>query len=71
MPIDIQKRNRRQQKWMKDAKDRINFLMPKGRKAEILEAATNKGISASEWLNEAIVEKLDKERANHKTGGAK
>ena len=32
--------------------------MPKGRKAEIQRSAQSKGISASEWINEAIVEKM-------------
>ena len=33
--------------------------MPKGRKAEIQRSAQRKGISASEWINEAIVEKMN------------
>ena len=52
------KRNERQNTWQKENTDRINFTMPKGRKAEIQRSAQSKGISASEWINEAIVEKM-------------
>ena len=54
----IKKRNERQNTWQKENTDRINFTMPKGRKAEIKRNANIKGISASEWINEAIVEKI-------------
>lgn len=56
----IKKRNERQYSWQKVNTDRINFTMPKGRKAEIQEAAKAEGISASEWINKAICEKLGK-----------
>ena len=45
-------------KYIAKAYDRINFVMPKGRNAEIQRSAQSKGISASEWINEAIVEKM-------------
>lgn len=44
--------------YIKNNKDRINFVMPKGRKEEIKEAAAVQGISASEWINGAIEAKL-------------
>ena len=47
-------------KYIAKAYDRINFVMPKGRKSEIQEAAKAEGISASEWINKAICEKLGK-----------
>ena len=47
-------RNKRQQKWT-DTKDRINFVMPKGRKDEIKVCAERAGISAAEWINNAIL----------------
>jgi hypothetical protein len=56
---DAQKRNKRQYQWQAENKDRINFTMPKGRKEKIKEAAQAEGISASEWINAAITEKLD------------
>lgn len=48
-------------KYIQKAYDRINFVMPKGRKAEIQECAQREGISASEWINAAIVEKMNGE----------
>ena len=53
------KRNERQNTWQKENTDRINFTMPKGRKAEIQRSAQSKGISSSEWINSAIVEKMN------------
>lgn len=44
--------------YIKKNKDRINFVMPKGRKEEIKEAAAVQGISSSEWINGAIEAKL-------------
>lgn len=55
----IKKRNDRQYLWQKENTDRINFTMPKGRKAEIQEAARAEGISASEWINKAIYDRLN------------
>ena len=46
-------------KYIAKAYDRINFVMPKGRKAEIQRSAQSKGISSSEWINAAIVEKMN------------
>lgn len=45
-------------KYIAKAYDRINFVMPKGKKAQIKEIASSKGMSASEWINEAIEEKI-------------
>ena len=46
-------------KYIAKAYDRINFVMPKGRKAEIQDHAKKDGISSSEWINSAIVEKMN------------
>ena len=46
-------------KYIAKAYDRINFVMPKGRKAEIQEHAKKAGTSSSEWINSAIVEKMN------------
>lgn len=58
----IKRRNDRQYLWQKENTDRINFTMPKGKKAQIKEIASSKGMSASEWINEAIQEKIEREK---------
>ena len=58
----IKRRNDRQYLWQKENTDRINFTMPKGKKAQIKEIAYSKGMSASEWINEAIQEKIEREK---------
>lgn len=60
MAVDIEKRNKRQNSWIKENTDRINFTMPKGMKEQIQEAANAAGVSPSEWIREAITEKLNK-----------
>ena len=61
MAVDIKARNERQNKWQKENTDRINFTMPKGRKEEIKKCAERAGISASEWINQAICEKMERD----------
>lgn len=46
-------------KYIQKAYDRINFVMPKGRKEEIKDRAIKEGVSASEWINGAIADKLN------------
>ena len=58
----IKRRNDRQYLWQKENTDRINFTMQKGKKAQIKEIASSKGMSASEWINEAIQEKIEREK---------
>jgi len=60
MPVDIEKRNTRQNTWQKENKDRINFLMDKGTKDRIKAAADQAGQTSSEFIREAIEEKLIK-----------
>lgn len=55
--MDKEKRNARQKRYQ-DTKDRINFVMDKGTKDKINQAAAAEGISAAEWLRRAIDEKL-------------
>lgn len=62
MPVDKKTRNERQNRWQKENTDRINFTMPKGRKEEIKKCAERAGVSASEWINQAISEKMDREK---------
>jgi 3-hydroxyacyl-CoA dehydrogenase len=65
MPVDIEKRNKRQNTWIKENTDRINFYMPKGLKPKIQAAADQERIkrnddkfSVTKWIIEAIQEKL-------------
>lgn len=60
MAVNIEKRNQRQNAWQKENKDRINFLMEKGTKDRIKAAADQAGIKPSEFIREAIEEKLQK-----------
>lgn len=60
MPVDIEKRNTRQNTWLKENKERINFLMDKGTKDRIKAAADQAGQTSSEFIREAIEEKLIK-----------
>lgn len=62
MPEDIQKRNRRQQKWKDENRDRINLLFTKGIKEKVQEAADISGVSKSQWIEAAINEKLGREQ---------
>lgn len=48
--------------YIRDNKDRINFLMPKGYKARIKTAADAAGISAAEWIRQAIDSKFREEK---------
>ena len=53
-------RNKRHYQWMKEHCDRISFVMPVGTKDRIKEAAGKLGITASEFVRQAIEEKLSK-----------
>lgn len=55
--MDKEKRNARQKRYT-DTKDRINFVMEKGTKDRINAAAASQGISAAEFIRQAIEEKL-------------
>ncbi len=58
MAVDTEKRNKRQYEWQKENTDRINFTMPKGTKDQIKEASEKLGIKPSEFIRQAINEKL-------------
>ena len=47
--------------YIKNNKDRINFVMPKGTKDEIKAYAKSAGISSSEWMRNAIQEKMQRQ----------
>ena len=50
-----------QNEYNKQNYDRIEFITPKGRKAVIKEAAKAAGQSVSEYINQAINERMEKE----------
>lgn len=58
------KRNERQYQWQVENTDRINFRMPKGRKEKIQSCAKAANVTASEWINAAIVEKINSNPAD-------
>lgn len=61
MPIDKEKRNARQNQWIRDNAERLTFIMPKGTKEKIQKAAYNKKISASEYVRQAISAALERD----------
>ena len=58
MAEDIQKRNKRQNLWKKENRDRINILFSKGLKEKITEAANASGVSMSNYIETAVNEKM-------------
>lgn len=64
MPEDKQKRNRRQQKWTDENRDRINLLFTRGIKNRVQAAADRAGVSKSVWIEAAINEKLERDGEN-------
>ncbi len=59
--LDTVKRNKRQQKWTDENRDRINLIFSKGVKELVQAAADQAGISKSQWIEAAIKEKLERE----------
>lgn len=64
-------KKRANKKWndanMKERYDRVQLVLPKGRKAELQAAAERHGKSVNGFINEAIEEKM--ERNNAAPGG--
>lgn len=58
--VDTKKRNKRQYKWQQENSERIHFIMPKGMKQQIADAAAMQNISSSEFIRNAIMEKLNR-----------
>jgi post-segregation antitoxin (ccd killing protein) len=58
--MDTLKRNNRQYKWQTENRERINMLFPVGTREELKNAADDLGISMSEFVRQAIREKLDR-----------
>jgi predicted DNA binding CopG/RHH family protein len=47
-------------KYIKEKYDRINFLMPKGTKERIKEAAQVRGVTPSEFIRTCLEQELDR-----------
>ena len=47
-------------KYIAEKLDRLNFVMPKGTKEKIQKAAAAAGVKSSEWVRQAIFEKLER-----------
>jgi len=58
LDMDKEKRNARQARYMQHM-ERISFVMPPGTKEKINKAAAKQGISAAEYIRQAITEKLE------------
>lgn len=63
MAEDTVKRNKRQQKWRDENRDRINLLFSKGIKERVQEASDQVGMSKAQWVEAAILEKLERQNA--------
>ena len=61
MAIDKQKRTKRNQRWIDTKRDRINMVFTKGLKEQIQDAAKSAGLSQSQWVEQAIREKMDRD----------
>lgn len=62
MAEDIEKRNKRQNQWIKDNADRINFMMPKGTKERLQTAAYKHKTSVSDYIRQAINAALEQDK---------
>lgn len=61
MPVDTEKRNKRQNQWIKENTDRINVIFPKGIKNRIAAVAdlSEKGKpKISEFIRDAVLDRL-------------
>ena len=63
---DTAKKTAYQNEFIKNAYDRINLTVPKGRKEEIATAAAASGESVNAYINRAITAQMQREAA---TGG--
>lgn len=64
MPEDKKKKNKRDQKWKDENRDRINLLFTKGLKEKIQAAADKVGLSKSQYVEKAILEKIERDKNN-------
>ena len=54
MPEDISKRTARKNKYNAKTYDRIEYVVPKGRKAAMVAHAQSKGLSLTSYLNSLV-----------------
>lgn len=54
MAVDIERRNKRINNWIKENSERINIMFAVGTKERIKELAKNKGVSISEYVRDAV-----------------
>ena len=64
MSEDKLKRNKRQQKWLTEKKDRVNMAFTKGIKEKLQSAADAAGLSKTQYTELAILEKIDRDQNN-------
>lgn len=62
MAEDSVKRNKRNQKWVNENRDRINMIFRMGTKNRIDQAATAAGLSKSQWVQNAIEQQIKREQ---------
>ncbi len=62
MPEDKVKRNKRQQKWLTEKKDRVNMAFTKGIKEKLQAAADAAGLSKTQYVEKAISEKIERDQ---------
>lgn len=54
-------------KYMKENYDRVNLTMPKGKKEELQAQAARRGVSVNAYINTAIDEKMERDKAQNGT----
>lgn len=54
MAEDTKKRNARQRQWQLENMERHQYLLQKGTKEKIVQAANKAGLSYSQWVQRAI-----------------
>lgn len=61
MTEDKKKRNKRQQDWQNQSRDRVNMIFSKGFKDRVQEAAAAVGLSVSRYVETAVNEKIQRD----------
>ena len=64
MTEDKKKRNKRQQDWQNQSRDRVNMIFSKGFKDRVQEAAAAVGLSVSRYVETAVNEKIQRDNGN-------
>ena len=63
MTEDTKKRNKRQQDWQNQNRDRINMIFSKGFKERVQTAAAVVGLSVSQYVEQAVIEKIERDNS--------